>query len=191
MIKINLLPKEARKRVGVAEQIVLIVGALVATLAIIGFVWSYLNGVIEDRQNRIADTQRRLDELKKVIAEIEAFEKQRAALEQKLAIIAELQKEQQLPVHLLDEVYLTLEDDVWLSSFSLSGNRLTFQGTALSNPVVADYTRSLEASPYFGEVELRFSNKQMIGDQEVRNFQITAVLTVPANFLEPSSPQQE
>jgi type IV pilus assembly protein PilN len=190
MIKINLLPKEARKRVGVAEQLVLIVGALVVTLVVIGFVWRYLNGVIEDRRNQITETQRRLDELKKVIAEIEEFEKQRAALEQKLAIIAKLQKEQQLPVHLLDEIYLTLDDDVWLNSFNLSGDKITFQGTALSNPVVADYTRSLEASPYFGEVELKYSNKAAIGTQEVRNFQITAVLTVPENFLEPSSPQE-
>jgi type IV pilus assembly protein PilN len=172
------------------EQIVLIVGALVITLVVIGFVWRFLNGVIDDRNKRIADTQRRLDELEKVIAEIKKFEEQKEALEQKLKIIAQLQKEQQLPVHLLDEVYLTLDEDVWLTNFNLSGNRLTFQGTALSNPVVADYTRTLEASPYFGNVELKFSNKSVIGTQEVRTFQITAVLTVPANFHEPSPTQE-
>ena len=128
--------------------------------------------------------------IEKLESIIEEFERQRAALEQKLEIIAKLQKEQQLPVHLLDEVYLTLDDDVWLNSFNLSGNKLNFQGTALSNPVVADYTRSLEASPYFGNVELKYSNKATIGTQEIRNFQITAVLTVPENFLEPSPPQE-
>ena len=69
MIKINLLPKDARKRVGIAEQIFIIVIALILTCVVIGFVWNYLNGVIEQKTQQITQTQQRLDELKKVITE--------------------------------------------------------------------------------------------------------------------------
>jgi len=119
----------------------------------------------------------------KVIAEIEAFEKQRAALEQKLAVIAKLEKEQQVPVHLLDEVYLTLEDDLWLTSFSWSGTSFNFAGVALSNPVVADYVRNLEASKYVANPELNVSQRSEMAGQEVRNFSIRANLAVPEDLL--------
>ena len=101
MIKINLLPKEARKRVGVWDQIIILI--LIVSATIVGIVvWhGWLNGRIDQLNENIAKTQQRLDELQKVIAEIEEFERQRQALEDKLRIIAKLEKEQQLPVHLL------------------------------------------------------------------------------------------
>lgn len=179
MIKINLLPKEARKRVGLGEQIFIILLVLALNFAGIGFYWSYLNGVIEQRQNEITRTQQRLQELQKVIEEIEKFEAQRQALEQKLEVIAKLEKEQRLPVRLLDELYLTLEDDLWLNSFNLEGENLNVTGSALSNPVLSNYMRKLEESPYFGEIRLVVSQSREISEQVVRDFQITMKLTVP------------
>ena len=179
MIKINLLPKEARKRVGLGRQIFLLLLILVVTFAGIGFYWSYLNGVIEQKELEIARTKQRLQELQKIIDEIEKFEAQRLALEQKLAVIATLEKEQDLPVHVLDEVFLTLEDDMWLGSYQQSSIDLNVSGTAISNPIVSDYLRNLEASPYFGNVELIVSQSSTIGSQPVRNFQIKMQLTPP------------
>ena len=78
---------------------------LVATFAGIGFYWSYLNGVIENKNREKVRINQRLQELQKIIDEIEMFEAQRRALEQKLDVIAKLGKEQKLPVYLLDELY--------------------------------------------------------------------------------------
>jgi type IV pilus assembly protein PilN len=184
MIKINLLPKGDRKRVGVGERIFAIVAVLLITFVGIGFTWSYLDGVIEQKQTEIRQTQQRLDELQKVIAEIEAFERQRAALEQKLAVIEKLKKAQQVPVHILEEVYLTMEEDLWLTSFSWSGGNFNFAGVALSNPVVADYVRNLEKSQFVTNPELRSTTINTIGGQEVRNFSVTANLAVPEDLLQ-------
>jgi type IV pilus assembly protein PilN len=191
MIKINLLPKEARKRVGVWEQLVLMAAVVVLTVVAVGIGWGYLNSIIEQKKQQIEKTQQRLDELKKVIAEIDAFEKQRAALEQKLKVIAQLQKEQQLPVHLLDEIYLTLEDDLWLRSFQQSGDNLNFQGSALSNPVIANYQRKLEKSNYFDNVELVVSQRRVVGTQEVRDFQITTLLIDPEEKAKKQKPEEQ
>jgi len=189
MIKINLLPKEARKRVGVWEQLVLIVLVVVAVLVAMGIGWGYLNSIIAQKQQQIAKTQQRLEELQKVIAEIAAFEKQSDALKQKLKVIAQLQKEQQVPVHLLDEVYLTLEEDLWLRAFQQNGNNLSFQGSALSLPVIANYQRKLEKSNYFDNVELGGATLRVVGTQEVRDFQITTLLVDPEEKAKKQNPQ--
>ncbi|MCP4403568.1 MAG: hypothetical protein GY801_40465 [bacterium] len=179
MIKINLLPKGDRKRVGLGQQIAIIVLVLVATFSGIGFYWSYLDGVIEGKNTEIAKTEDRLKELQEIIKEIEAFEAKTLALKQKLDVIAKLEKEQALPVHLLDELYLTLEDDLWLKNFQEGNFAITIAGTALSNPVVSDYLRNLQESEYFDEVELVVSQKNVIGTQTVRNFQVKMKLTPP------------
>ena len=179
MIKINLLPKEARKRVGLGQQIAIIVLVLVATFVGIGFYWSYLDGVIEEKNAEIAKTKQRLQELQKIIDEINKFEAQRKALEQKLAVIAKLEKEQQLPVHLLDEVYMTLEDDLWLRNFQEGNFDITIAGTALSNPIVSDYLRNLQESEFFDDVELVVSQRKTIGSQTVRDFQVKMKLIPP------------
>ncbi|PID57238.1 hypothetical protein CSB45_08410 [candidate division KSB3 bacterium] len=177
MIKINLLPKEARKRAGLGQQIAMIILVLLATIVAIGFTWNYLDNVIEKKNAEIAKTRERLQELQKIIDEINQFEAQRKALEQKLAVIAKLEKEQKLPVHLLDEVYLTLEDDLWLRNFQEGNFNITISGTALSNPVLSDYLRNLEESQYFDNVELVVSQRKTIGAQTVRDFQIKMKLT--------------
>jgi type IV pilus assembly protein PilN len=179
MIKINLLPKEARKRVGIGEQLIIILLVLVVTFAGIGIYWSYLNGVIEEKRQAIARTNQRLQELQKIIDEIEMFEAQRLALEQKLEVIAKLGKEQKLPVRLLDELYLTLEDDLWLNLFQQSNQTMAVNGTALSNPVVSNYLRNLEQSEYFDTVELLSVIERVVGNQIVRDFQLSMNLVVP------------
>jgi type IV pilus assembly protein PilN len=189
MIKINLLPKEARKRVGIWDQIFILAAILILTFGGIGFTWRYLNGVIEQKQAAIEKTKQRLAELQKVIDEIKAFEKQRAALEQKLQVIAKLEKEQKLPVHLLDELYLTLVDDMWLRGAQQAAENLSLQGSALSNPVVANYMKSLEKS--FENVELVISQARVVGTREVRDFQITATLKIAKEQPEGAPPQPE
>jgi type IV pilus assembly protein PilN len=178
MIKINLLPKEARKRVGIGEQLLIILLALVVTFAGIGFYWSYLNGVIEQKNQDIKRTEERLAELDEIIKQIQAFETQKQALEQKVNVIKKLGKEQKLPVRLLDELYVTLEDDLWLNSFQQSGQTMSVNGTALSNPVVSNYLRNLEQSQYFDSVELVSVIERVIGSQIVRDFQLSMNLKV-------------
>lgn len=192
MIKINLLPKESRKRVGFVQQIVLMSLMLLVTFVGIGFYWSYLDGVIEQKNQEIANTQARLQELQKIIDEINKFEAQRVALEQKLAVIAKLEKEQKLPVRMLDEVYKTLEDDLWLTSFTQQGETLAVNGSALSNPVVSDYMRNLQGSKFFKDVELVVSQSRVVGTQTIRDFQLKMVLVAPPDLTaNPGATPQE
>lgn len=191
MIKINLLPKDARKRVGLTERIVLVALVLVTTFTFLIMFNSYLNGRIEEKEDEIVSIKKQLDELQRVIDEIEQFEQQRAALEQKLRVIEKLEKEQQIPVHLLDEVYMTLEEDLWLRGFLQDqNNKLTIIGSALSNPVVSNYIRRLQKSEYFSDVTLEISQIREVGGQEIRDFTIRSVLSPPQEETEETETQQ-
>lgn len=201
MIKINLLPKEARKRVGLTEQILIILFVLIATFSGIGVYWSYLNNVIEEKQEHIVQIKNKLQELQRVIDEIEQFEKRMAALKEKLAVIETLKIEQKMPVYFLNEFYLTLEEDLWLKTFNQTGSfasansKVDITGTALSQPVVADYARRLNESSYFNNIDIKYVRKRQAGSQEVRDFQITAGLTVEdglmADLPEDMRPKEE
>ncbi len=189
MIKINLLPKESRKRVGLGEQIAIIVLVLIVTFAGIGVYWSYLNNVIEEKREHIAQINARLQELQRIIDEIEQFEQRRAALMAKLAVIETLKKEQKMPVYFLNHLYLSLEEDIWLRAFSQSGSlaiqdsQVNISATALSNPVAADYLRNLEQSPYFVNVNPVSITERRIGDRSVRDLQVTANLTTEGGMV--------
>ncbi len=184
MIKINLLPKEARKRVGLWQQIFLLSAILIISFVIIGMWWSHLNNVIEQKQQRKAQIEARLKELEKIIKEIEKFEKRMAELERKLKVIEKLKKEQQMPVRFIEALYVTLEEDVWLKNMNQNGffaseeAKINVSGTALSQPVVAQYVRNLENSPYFMNVNLKVVQKTQIANQEVRNFSLDAMLRI-------------
>ncbi len=189
MIKINLLPKEARKRVGLGEQIAIIVLVLIVTFAGIGVYWSYLNNVIEEKREHIAQINARLQELQRIIDEIEQFKQRRAALMKKLGVIETLKKEQKMPVYFLNHLYLALEEDIWLRAFSQSGSlaiqdsQVNISATALSNPVAADYLRNLEQSPYFVNVNPVSITERRIGDRSVRDLQVTANLTTEGGMV--------
>ena len=65
------------------------------------------------------------------------------------------------------------------------------QGSALSNPVVSDYMRNLEESPYFSNIELVVSQSRQIGSQTVRDFQLKVMLTPPQEAAAaPEQPQE-
>lgn len=201
MIKINLLPKEARKRVGLGEQIFIIIVVLVATFVGVGLYWDYLNNVIEEKQNHIVQIKARLQELQRIIDEIEQFEQRRAALMAKLAVIETLKKEQKMPVYFLNELYLTLEEDIWLRTFQQTGSLaapdavVNISGTGLSNPVIADYQRNLQDSLYFTNVKLVTIQERPIGTgRSVRDFTLMANLTTAngmmSDMLEGMSPEE-
>jgi type IV pilus assembly protein PilN len=172
MVKINLLPKEAQKRAGVIGQIVLI--SLLALLSILAFVggWVYLNNVIDGLRKDIRRLEARQQELAPVLAQIEQFKAEQKELKDKREAILKLEKDQKLPVRVLDELYKTLDKDVWLTALSKTGDKMSVSGLALSNPAISSYLRKLEESPFLKSVDLVISSETKVGDQSVRSFQI-------------------
>ncbi len=175
MIKINLLPREERRRRAPMNTGVLlgIVGVAVVCLAM-GYGWFWLNGEVGRLQEDIQRTQaelRRFDELAK---QVDKFQAEKKRLEEKLKIIQALMLAQGGPVRLLDEVSRALPNEVWLTALTRAGKRVDVSGIAFSNFTVATFMTNLgQAAPLISNVDLVVSEKTLVEQVPVERFTIT------------------
>ena len=120
-----------------------------------------------------------------------AFKAKRIQLEDKIDVIRGLDRARSGPVRIMDELSRNTPERLWLTSLSTEGTQITVEGDSLDTSVVADFLRSLNASPFFTEVDLErtFSGAQVEGVQFV-HFVITAALADPDAGTE-SQPLEE
>jgi type IV pilus assembly protein PilN len=85
---------------------------------------------------------------------VQRFETEKARLQQRVSLIEQLRRGQTGPVHILDELSTALPDRMWLLSMSQRGADFTMEGRTTSLTGVSDFVASLQASPWFGTVEI-------------------------------------
>lgn len=183
MIRINLLPVrqtrklEAARRelaLAVAGGVVVLVGGLVA--------W----GALQVREGQLADQNRgiqaEIDRLAADVAKVDEMEKFKAELERKLDVIASLRAKKTGPVHMLDELTVAAPERLQLTKLDEDGGSVKLEGVSVTNEVISQFLRSLDASPYFESVYLQ--NIEAMPPQKnlavtLKRFQITAKLVTP------------
>jgi type IV pilus assembly protein PilN len=125
----------------------------------------------------------RLEQLKVEVNKYAKFEqilkdlKQKIALvEKKKGVISGLQTDRDTMVRMMALVSVLIPpEEMWFEKFTQSVNKLTLDGVALNNEVLAEFLRNLEASPYIekGSVNLTHSRQKVFSNQKLREFQIT------------------
>lgn len=155
MAKINLLPWRAEQRRERTRQFYsTLILSMILTAMIMGVVhWTYV-GIIEEQNQRNAYLDSEIKVLDKEIEEIEALEKQRADLEQRMNIIQELQQSRPLNVHLFDDLPRLLPEGIYLTEIVRKDNKLTVRGKTESSPRVAAFMRNIESSQWIGSPDL-------------------------------------
>ncbi len=166
MIKINLLA-EGRPRVskprkaaagpgmsGEPANVLLLVGLLLALL-VIGGQWFRLQSEINSKREEIAVVQKEVDALRPIIAEVEAFEAQKAELEHKIEVINTLKANQRGPVKIMDEISRALPEMLWLTRMQARGTSITLTGQAFNTNAVANFIDNLDQVEGFNEPFLR------------------------------------
>ncbi|HXF46039.1 MAG TPA: PilN domain-containing protein [Burkholderiaceae bacterium] len=155
-IRINLLPhREAKRERQKKAFYFLSFLSLVAGVALVGLVWSVLQGYIgaqQDRNNFIAGENRKLDVQIKEIAtlrqEIEALRARQRAVE-------DLQADRNQPVYLLDELARQTPEGIYLRAIKQEDRKVNVQGWAASNERVSEFLRNLQnGSKYLERPEL-------------------------------------
>jgi type IV pilus assembly protein PilN len=169
-IRVNLLPhREARRERQKKTFYFLTLMSFVAGAALIGLVWSVLQGYIGgqlDRNNFIASENRKLDVQIKEVAnlrqEIEALRARQRSVE-------DLQADRNLPVYLMDELTKQTPEGIYLRGVKQEDRKVNIQGWAASNERVSEFLRNLQNNSKYLErpelIEIKIAGQSPQGVQ--------------------------
>ncbi len=188
MIRINLLgqhrPKSARRPVDTGAALPLLfigAGVLLGSLFLFYFYHAWQTQ-LNDENNRIKQLRAQKTELEQIKQQVDAFEKQKGVLQQRVNVIEQLQRDRNGGQELLDMVANTVSrtENLWLSSMTRKANSLTMDGASASINSVANFITALKRSGYFQKVEIKES-KQDEKNLAVQTFtfQISAEISPP------------
>lgn len=175
MIRINLLPKEQRRRkVSFNWLTPLLASVGIVLLVGMGYGWWTLSGRIEALRLEVQQARQELQRLSDQAKEVDRLEGVKKGLEERQQVISQILTSKQGPAKLLDELSRMLPNEIWLTSLAKTKDQLVIQGYAFSNFGVANLMTSLQKSaPLFQRVELSFSEKAQVGQVPVERFEIT------------------
>ncbi|NOZ67664.1 MAG: PilN domain-containing protein [Deferribacteres bacterium] len=172
MIRINLLPGKKKPLI---LPPVLIYGSIATVLLIIGLIFFtvYLNGKVSDMQTEMFNKEKKLNELKAQLKEVQNYERDNKEFRRKAKIIEQLKKNQIVPLRLLDEVSEMLPKGVWLTELSDKSGYISIEGYAHTNYDLVTYVQNLKGSKYLTDVMLVESRQAEIEGVSVYKFKLT------------------
>lgn len=191
MIRINLLPvRQARKLEAARREVMLIlaVGGAVLFACLAG--WGLAQGRLATIDAQNAALQQEIDSLAADVKKVDEMEKFKEELERKLAVIQELRERKNGPVHMLEEISLATPERLQLVTITEEGGNVRMEGLSVSNEIISQFLRSLEASPYFANVYLDdIEAKADMKDAPVpvKAFKLTAKLVTPKPDEKPAA----
>src|SRR5882724_5354029 len=198
MIRINLLgqirPKASRRPVdtGAAVPVVFIGAGLVLGALVLGFFYYTWQNQLNKENTEIKRLQAQKTDLEQTKQQVEAFEKQKIVLQQRVSTIEQLQRDRTGGQELLDMVANTVSrtENLWLTSMIRKGNNLTLEGASASVNGVANFITALKRSGYFSKIEIKES-KQDEKNTAVQTFvfEVYAEITPPAAGVAAPHPQ--
>lgn len=172
MIRINLVAgerrasKSASKRFDLPQKIALAGSLLVvATMLLIGWRYWALGQTATQLQEDIEAARREETRLAEVLKQVATFEQQREQLKQRLALIDELRKGQNAPVHIIDQISRSLPEMTWLVSVEQKDYDVTIEGRSTSLSALSDFIGNLEATRYF-QRPVEIVESQVVGGQK-------------------------
>ncbi len=171
MAHINLLPwrEEARQQRQQQFITVVIAGLIFAGLALYGAVL-FVNGLMDEQNNRNSFLQSEIVILDKKIKEISALERERERLLARMQVIQELQASRPKVVKVFDSLVRTVPEGIHLDKVTRQGNSLILNGVAQSNARVSVFMRQLDKDAEFNESDLQVIQRTSTRGDAIRKF---------------------
>jgi len=195
MIRINLLERRkeprAQRQLNAAQ-----LGAVLCTLLIVGTAivlgwrfWSLRQEAARLVQD-VARAEQDAARLRSALQEVEKFEKRKAQIQERVALIEELRRGQNGPVHMLDEISRSVPDRLWLAEMRQDAGDVRIDGRASSLTSLSDFVGNLEASGYFARpVEIVDSQVETVqGSGDLVKFTVKATFVLPGMPAPPPPP---
>jgi len=159
---------------------------LVLGLLVLAFLYFSWQKQLSEENARIKQLQAQKTDLENIKQQVEAFEKQKQVLQQRVNTIEQLQRDRTGGQELLDMVANTVSrtENLWLTSMTRKGSNLAIEGSSASVNSVANFITALKRSGYFQKVEIKES-KQDAKDTAIQTFlfQLTAEISPPAGAV--------
>ena len=180
MIRINLLPvRHSRRQEAVKNEIIIAsIGVALMCMAM-GGLYFVVHGQLSVARAENRALQKRIDQTREIVAEVDEQERMREDVQTKLRVIKRLKANRVGPVHMLDELSQATPEKLQLTAVEEDRSKLSITGVAVTNEVISDFLSSLEASEYFAEVYLNAIDTTEAGGVKLKEFSIGAKLIVP------------
>ncbi len=180
MIRINLLPiRAAKRREALQRHLVVFTVGFVVLLSVGMVSYQGRASTLGDLRVENGRIKSEIENLKKIIGEVDEYKRQQELLEKKLEVIRNLKANKTGPVHMLDELAIRIPEKLWLSELDQVEHKLTIEGVSINNEVIATFMSRLEESDYFAEVYLVAIEANEQEDISLKEFTLTSKLTVP------------
>ncbi len=151
-------------------------------LLVLGFFYYTWERQLTEENTKIKTLQAQKTELEQTKQQVEAFEKQKGVLQQRVNTIEQLQRDRTGGQELLDMVANTVSrtENLWLTQMTRKGTSLSMDGSSASINAVANLITALKRSGYFQKVEI-LESKQDDKNLAIQTFtfQITAEIAPP------------
>lgn len=179
MIKINLLPFRISKKKETLKQQLIVLAVLLATaVAAMVIIFVITIGKISTAKSEIAKSENELQELKKKIGEIDNLKKLQAEVQKKLDVLNQLRKEKVGPATRLARISDIVPEKMWLTRYQETGTAVAISGLAYTEDLIADFMRSIQASPEFTGVDLQVSEQQEMNGIKLKRFDLSCALNI-------------
>ncbi|MFT5674999.1 MAG: type IV pilus assembly protein PilN [Paraglaciecola sp.] len=178
MAHINLLPWRENLRLEQKKSYLttLIAFALLA-FAIMFSAGAVVDNMIANQNQRNLFVERQILVLDAQIAKIKDIKESKKAIEQRMALIEQLEASRNAAPKVLDELARLVPPGVSFRSFSRTGNRVEVLGVSESNNRLADFMRHLQESKVFVSGELSSIIADTSKSNAVSEFKLTFVIS--------------
>lgn len=183
MIKINLIgdrrpavARRARPKAGLGGgnlSLLLLGAGTILGLLIAGAWWWTLATELEEEQARVAQAREEVQQLQKILAEVEAFKAQKADLTTRINVIKQLTLAQRGPVAIMDGVSRALPDLLWLQTMVVDSKSVTLTGQAMNTNAIAAFIENLSQVPEFREPDTRDIEQVGVDGQTIFRFSLS------------------
>jgi type IV pilus assembly protein PilN len=174
MAHVNLLPWREKLRQHQKQQYL---AGLVAVSAIVGLIFWFIGQAIDQQINnqnaRNQFLEREILLLDAQIAQIQKVKESKNAIEQRMALIEQLQASRNVAPIVFDELAKLVPSGVAFRSMTRTGNYITIEGISDSNNHLSDFMRALDLSAVFYASELSSIKADVDTSRAVSNFTLT------------------
>ena len=196
MIRINLMPQDARKARRAAvfkidRTRVIPVAALAVAVIACSSTMMLQGARLSTLEKDVSEARAECEQYKKTIALIDEMVVKETELNRRLALVEQLDRNRFKTVRVLDEVARRVPRYMWLTALkNLEQNRVSFDGYAFSNLVVSDLMSSLDKSLLFQDTELTIVKRQLVEGQNAVSFTVTSTVNPASLSATPDRPSE-